>query len=130
MVDIKSRMSYDASIYFIRGDKLVLTVGVELSTTALRLLVAKDGVLIWEHHGSYKLIPTAILRNIITRYETARAISASYPRIKPPKDLMLIDWNQGWYVKPEIAEALLLVPRNHSDELGNTDSTTNPTTEG
>lgn len=116
---ITSKTVFNISGYLIQCDKLVLTVGTELPIAILKSLIAKGGVLIWEHRGSFKLLSTTILHNVVTRYETARSISASYPRIKPPKDLMLIDWNQGWYIKPEIVE-VLLVPNNSGNDLSNT----------
>ena len=127
---MKPREIFDSFIYFTQCDRLVLEMGSkEFPVAVLQMLLKRNGVLIWENQGSFKLIPSPVLRNLMMHYETARKLDAVYPRIKPSTHMNKITWEQGITISPTVVKALLLTPHKGSDGLSEPDPATNPTGE-
>ena len=121
---------FEPLLYHIRCNKGYLVIGdMGIPITTLALLVEKNGMIIWENQGFFKLIPNSVLRNLRTRYENARSIAAVYSRVKPPKGLTEINWNQGIDIPSAVAKVLLTACKKRY-ELRKPDTTTDPTTEG
>lgn len=127
---IRSNKFYESFIYFLHCNNSVLQLGsIELPTTDFLTLLEKSGVLIWENQGTFAIFAPPILQNIKIRYENARSIEAAYPRIKPPKGLTDLLWDQGTRISPTTV-SILLAACNHSDELSKTDTPADPATKG
>jgi len=128
---MKPNNFYTPYIYFLQCTKRVIQIGKELPTrVVVQLLLAdKSGILIWENQGSFKIIPNSILRNLKTHYENTRSLSAMYPRIRPPKNLNTISWEQGYYILPEVAKLLLSIPDNRGDDFSEPNTTPDTTGE-
>ena len=122
---MKPNNFYVPYIYFLRSTQRVIQIGKELPTRIVQLLLAdKSGILIWENQGSFIVIPNSILHNLKTHYEIARSLNAMYPRMKSPKNLNTISWEQGHFISPAAAKVLLLTPNDNSDDLSNSDTPT------
>ena len=76
-----------------------------------------DGMILWESQGVFGLITNEVLRNLVTRYETARSIDEFYPRTKTPANLTNLSWNQCIMVPQEVARVLLSAPHEQANNL-------------
>lgn len=124
---LESGKFYRPTIFFVQHNEMFLKVGGELPTKILHTLIEINGVIIWENQGVFRLVPSHILRNLITQYETARSLNALYPRTKFPDNLLNITWDQGINISTvcETIKALL----STEESLGNSDTATDPTGE-
>ena len=106
-------------IYHTRHDEHILRVGeTELPTSILHTLLEEiDGMILWESQGVFGLITNEVLRNLVTRYETARSIDELYPRTKTPANLTNLSWNQCIMVPQEVARVLLSAPHEQANNL-------------
>lgn len=121
---MKSGKFYKPLIYFVRYNGLVLSVGEQIPGRVVIALIEKGGIVIWENQGSFRLIASPILRNLVSHYEAARSRAILYPRIKPPATLNELSWEQGIDVSLKTAESLLSVPHEDGDELSNPNTAT------
>lgn len=131
MIDVKSETSFETFIYYLRHDNLTLQIDNKIfPDKILNLLIKRNGVLIWEAQGAFKLIPAPILCNLILNYNASQQLKKEYPRTKEPDGFTTIVWNQGISLSPAAADVLLLAACKERYELCEPDTTTDPTTEG
>lgn len=128
---IKSKKLFESFIYFIRYDgPFPLKVGSkELPDTVLDILIKKNGIVIWENQGIFKLIPVTILHNIWLTCGTSQQLKKGYPRMTPPSGLNEISFSQGIIIPPAIVKNLLLIPYEKRNGFSDPDSTAHSTSE-
>lgn len=128
---IESGKNLEPYIHFIRHNRPVLRVGTtEFPRTVLDIVVNELGVIIWENQGSFKIISYYVLRNTQMYCETSQRLGKEYPRTTKLDRLSEITWEQGIFISSDAFKALFLAPRDSGNELGNTDTPTDSTTEG
>ncbi len=125
---VKSRKCFAPYIYYLRYDRYTLKVGTEEfpDKVLTTLCDRKDGLVIWENQGAFKLIPAAILLNLLHARHASQQIKESYPRAVGPQSLNEITWSQGLPIAATIAGHLLLTPCKEPNELDDTNSDTGP----
>ncbi len=127
---IKSKKLFDTLIYFIRSERSVLRVGQgEFPDAILDILIKKDGIVIWENQGIFKLISAPILHNIWLTREASQQLKKGYTRIEGPGNLEEISWGQGILISPTIVKNILLVPCEKRNGFSNSDPTAQPAKE-
>ena len=122
---IESKTYFKSIAYFIRCNKTLLQLGEKgkLSIHALKALLERNGIIIWENQGIFKLIPNSILRNVWTNFNAAQQIKENYPLTTEPRKLKEISWNQGIPISPIVVKNLLIID-NSGNESSNTDTAT------
>ena len=114
---MKSKKLFDSLIYYVRYDGPTLEIGSdEFPEVVLDILIKKNGILIWENQGTYKLVPAPVLHNIWLNHEASQQIKEEYPRVEGARGLNTISWNQGLPISPLIARNFLLVPHENGIE--------------
>lgn len=127
---VKSRKLFDSLIYYIRYDGPVLKIGSdEFPAVVLELLVHKNGLVIWENQGTFKLIPAPVLHNILLTCGASHQLKKEYPRTGVSKGLNTISWGQGQPISPVIARNFLLVPHEERKSFADPDAATKATSE-
>lgn len=131
MINVKSETFFEVPIYFVRGHDLVLRIGSnDLPTKILNSLIERNGIIIWEVQGTFRLVPAPILCNILLNYHASQQLKKEYPRTKGLDGFTTIVWDQGISIPSAAVEILLLAARDHSDEFSKADTPANPTTKG
>ena len=103
---IKSNILHKPLIYFVRCTGLILQIAdTTLSGAMLDTLHDKNGIVIWENQGMFKLIPVLVLWNVLMEYKFTQQLKAQYPRTTV--NFVAIHWNQGIDISPKVVESLL-----------------------
>ncbi len=127
---IKSKRLFDSLIYFIRYDGPTLTIGTdEFPTAILDTLIQKNGLVIWENQGTFKLIPTPVIHNIWLASDASDQIKKEYPRTEVPHGLNTVSWNQGLPISPVMARNFLSIPHEIRNGFADADTPTQATSE-
>lgn len=115
---VKSRKCFEPYIYYVRYDRPTLRVGTEEFPDKVLTILCdrKDGLIIWENQGTFKLIPAGVLLNLSQARLASQKLAKSYPLVKGPRSLSEITWDQGVPITPTVVEHLLLTPCDATDE--------------
>ena len=128
---LKSGSFLQREVYFIRSSKPSLEIGdpdfgggIVHNSFAMQNIDA----ILWENQGAFKLIPRNIVLNLISQHETARSLTASYPRTKP--HAARVTWTQGIPIDSMVVKALFSIAEERRDGLSNPDASTEATSKG
>jgi len=127
---LKSGSYYQNHVYFIRSSKPILEVPfADLPANVIHAFSLQPiDAILWENQGAFKLIPRSIVLNLIAQDETARSLTASYPRTKP--HIACVTWTQGIPIDSVIVKALFSSAEERRDSLSNPDASTEATSKG
>ena len=119
---LKSGSYYQSHVCFVRSSKPILEVGdADLTANMIHTFsVQPIDAILWENQGAFKLIPRSIVLNLIAQDETARSLTASYPRTKPPA--ARVTWTQGIFIDSAVVKALFSIAEERRDSLSNPDA--------
>jgi len=90
----------------------------------LYTLIKKNGIVIWENQGRFKLIILHIIQNALETYKISQQLKYEYPRTAGSAILNKITWEQGIDVSSEAVKELLSIPTDSSDDPGDSDAPT------